>query len=152
MRLAMYQPDIAQNVGTLMRLSACMGVHMDIIEPCGFLWNDKKLKRSGMDYLHHVQYHRHTSWQAFLDFVDHIDHRIVLLTTQSPTPYTRCTFTDTDILLLGQESCGVPATVHQTAAVRLCIPMQGDMRSINIATAGAMVLGEALRQTRWNSI
>ena len=152
MRLAMYQPDIAQNMGTLMRLSACMNVHIDIIEPCGFLWNDKKLKRSGMDYLNHVQYHRHISWQVFLDFVTKNAYRTVLLTTKSHTPYTQFTFTDQDILLLGQESCGVPEHIHQTVDARVLIPMQGTMRSINIATAGAMVLGESLRQTRWNTL
>ncbi len=149
MRLALYQPDIAQNMGTLMRLSACMSVQMDIIEPCGFLWNDKKLKRAGMDYLEHVQYHRHISWQAFFEYAQNHNHRIVLLTTKAQTPYTKFIFTNKDILLLGQESCGVPTTIHQVVDARLCIPMHGKMRSINIATAGAMVLGEALRQTRW---
>lgn len=149
MRLAMFQPDIAQNMGTLMRLSACMGICIDIIEPCGFLWNDKKLQRAGMDYLHHVHYTRHTSWEAFQDFVHDNGYRMVLLTTKAPTAYTDFTFSPTDILVLGQESCGVPESVHGAVDARLVIPMDGDMRSINIATAGAMVLGEGLRQTKW---
>lgn len=152
MRLAMYQPDIAQNMGTLMRLSACMNIHMDIIEPCGFLWNDNKLKRSGMDYLDYVQYHRHNSWQAFIEYCTAKTYRIALLTTKARTPYIQFSFQKNDILLLGQESCGVPDMVHKTVDARLLIPMTKNMRSLNIATAGAMVLGEALRQTRWDMV
>lgn len=146
MRIAMFQPDIAQNAGTLMRLSACMGIGIDIIEPCGFLWNDNKLKRAGMDYIQKVNYKRHTSWNAFKDYSVNNNHRLILLTTKAEKSYTKFDFKENDILLLGQESCGVPQEVHNNVDGRVVIPMYGDFRSINIATAGAMVLGEALRQ------
>ncbi|MGB1360752.1 MAG: tRNA (cytidine(34)-2'-O)-methyltransferase [Alphaproteobacteria bacterium] len=147
MRLALFQPDIAQNAGTLMRLSACMGIGIDIIEPCGFLWNDNKLKRAGMDYIDKVDYTRHINWDNFINFTKENNHRIILLTTKADTNYTDFEFQENDILLLGQESSGAPDFVHETAGGRVIIPMYSDFRSINIATAGAMVLGEALRQT-----
>ena len=147
MRIALYQPDIPQNTGTLMRLSACMNAPIDIIEPCGFLWNDAKLKRAGMDYLDNVDYTRHNSFSTFMDFANAFNHRIILLSTKASVNYTEFQFQENDILLLGRESSGVPENVHNTADARVIIPMFGDFRSINIATAGAMVLGEALRQT-----
>ena len=147
MRLALFQPDIAQNCGTLMRLSACMGTPIDIIEPCGFLWNDNKLKRAGMDYLDSVDYTRHINWENFTEFAKENNHRVILLTTKADTPYTDFEFQPNDILLLGQESSGAPDFVHDWVNSRVVIPMYRDFRSINIATAGAMVLGEALRQT-----
>ena len=148
MRLALYQPDIPQNTGTLMRLSACMGIGIDIIEPCGFIWNDSKLKRAGMDYLDKVDYTRHLSWQHFMDFAKQNNKRIILLSTKAKESYLDFEFNQNDILLLGRESSGVPTEVHNTVDNRVIIPMTGDFRSINIATAGAMVLGEALRQTK----
>ena len=147
MRLALYQPDIPQNTGTLMRLSACMNAPIDIIEPCGFLWNDAKLKRAGMDYLDKVDYTRHTSWKVFLEWATQNNHRIILLSTKASENYTKFEFQTNDILLLGRESSGVPENVHESVDGRVIIPMFGNYRSINIATAGAMVLGEALRQT-----
>ena len=145
MRLALYQPDIPQNAGALLRLGACLGVPVDIIEPCGVLFDDRRLRRAGMDYLDQVAMVRHPSWQAY-EAVRR--GRLILLTTKARRDYTDFAFTAQDSLLLGRESAGVPAEVHAAAAARLAIPMRPGLRSINVALAGAMVLGEALRQTR----
>jgi len=144
MRLALYQPDIAPNVGTLMRLAACLGVPADIIEPCGFPFGSRALRRSGMDYLEHADYTAHVSWQAFLDAGP---GRLVLLTTRARTAYTAFGFAPGDVLLLGRESAGVPEDVRQRADASVSIPMAPGLRSINVAVAAGMVLGEALRQT-----
>lgn len=144
MRLALFQPDIPQNTGTLIRLGAALGVSVDIIEPCGFVFSDKHFRRAGMDYLAQADVTRHASWQAFCETRT---GRLVLLTTKGDQAYTDFTFQDTDTLLLGRESAGAPDDVHAAAAARLIIPMTGAARSLNIAVAGAMVLGEALRQT-----
>lgn len=144
MRLALYEPDIPQNTGTLMRLAACFNLPVDIIEPCGFIFNDQKMRRAGMDYLDIVDYTRHDSWEKFYA---RRQGRIVLLTTKGSEPYQKFTFRNDDILLLGRESAGVPDFVHQAADVRLRIPMRPETRSINVAVSGAIVLGEALRQT-----
>lgn len=144
MRLALYEPDIPQNTGTLMRLAACFNLPVDIIEPCGFIFNDQKMRRAGMDYLDIVDYTRHDSWEKFYA---RRQGRIVLLTTKGSEPYQKFTFRNDDILLLGRESAGVPDFVHQAADARLRIPMRADTRSINVAISGAIVLGEALRQT-----
>ena len=144
-RLALYQPDIPQNVGTLMRLAACCDVGLDIIEPCGFVWSDRRLQRAGMDYIELANVTRHTSWAAFRKV---IKGRLVLLTTQSSLPFAGETYQDEDILLLGRESAGVPPDVHEAADVRVRIPIVETARSLNVAIAGAMVLGEALRQLR----
>jgi tRNA (cytidine/uridine-2'-O-)-methyltransferase len=144
MRLALYQPDIAQNVGTILRLGACLGVCVDIIEPCGFPFGDASLKRAGLDYLDHASFIRHESWTAYLASAP---TRIILLTTKSDRPYTAFAFDRTDTLLLGRESAGVPRDVADRADARLKIPLQPDMRSLNVAVAAGMVLGEALRQT-----
>ena len=147
MRLALYQPDIPQNAGTILRMAACLGVPVDIIGPTGFDMTDRALKRAGLDYLAHADLSRHLS---FADF-DHARRlrqaRIVLLTTQASTPHTDLAFRPGDILLLGRESAGVPEDVHAAADIRIKIPMRPGLRSLNIATAAAMVLGEALRQT-----
>jgi tRNA (cytidine/uridine-2'-O-)-methyltransferase len=145
MRIALYQPDIAQNAGSLIRLGACMGVEMDIIEPCGFLFSDSRFRRAGMDYLTLSAMTRHASWTTFLETRGAA--RIVLLTTKAEAPYTGFAFAPDDILLLGRESEGVPDDVHALADARLRIPLRPGLRSINVAQAGAMVLGEALRQT-----
>ena len=142
-RLALFEPDIPQNTGAVLRLAAALGVGVDIIEPTGFIWSDKRLRRAGMDYLDHVSLVRHRSWDAFL--AQH-DGRLLLLTTQGSMPYTDYSFAPSDTLLLGRESAGVPPPVHDRADARLCIPMQPEVRSLNVATAAAMVLGEALRQ------
>lgn len=144
MRLALYQPDIPQNAGSLMRLCACLGVPMDIIEPCGFLLTDRNFRRAGMDYRAGTDLTRHESWEAFRSKTS---GRLLLLTTKGAQPYAGFTFRPTDILILGRESAGVPEIVHDAADARLLIPMRPGMRSINVAQAGAMVLGEALRQT-----
>lgn len=146
MRLALFEPDIPQNAGALLRLGACMEVPVDIIEPCGFLFSDAQLKRSGMDYLDLAQCVRHASWEKYLAARE--PGRIVLLTTHGSTPYTGFEFAADDTILLGRESAGVPQEVHDRADARLRIPMKSGLRSINVAQTGAMVLGEALRQTR----
>lgn len=150
MRLALFQPDIPQNTGTLLRLGACLDLALDIIEPCGFIFNEKAMRRAGMDYLEQVSYRRHNSWQEFLAFRQmHPDEygRIVLMTTHASYPYTDFHFEKNDIILMGRESAGVPEEVHHTADARLLIPMNQNARSINMAVSAAMVIGEALRQT-----
>ncbi len=146
MRLALYEPDIPQNCGALLRLGACMGVGVDIIEPCGFLFSDKGLKRAGMDYLMEADYARHASWAAYRAAKG--SGRIVLLTSKGQTPFPDFAFAPDDTILLGRESAGVPDAIHEVVDARLRIPMRAGMRSINVAQAGAMVLGEALRQTK----
>ena len=145
MRLALYQPDIPQNAGSLMRLCACLGVAMDIIEPCGFLLSDRNFRRAGLDYRAGVDLTRHESWEAFQA---RPSGRLVLLTTKGAQPYGEFAFAPGDTLLVGRESAGVPQTVHDSADARLLIPMRPGMRSLNVAQAAAMVLGEALRQTQ----
>ncbi len=146
MRLALFQPDIPQNTGTIMRLCACMGVPLDIIEPCGFVMNDRKMQRAGMDYINYLDMTRHKDWQTFYDLAQSNQHRIVLLTTNTDIAYTDFEFKDTDILLAGRESAGVPDDVHESADARITIPMIPEARSINVALSCAMVLGEAIRQ------
>ncbi len=147
MRLALFQPDIPQNTGTLIRLSACLGLGIDIIEPTGFPWGDRALKRAGLDYWELAEVTRHTSWETFCLARADTPSRLILLTTKCNQPYTDFTFQADDILLLGRESAGVPPGVHAAANARLTIPMQPGLRSMNVALAAAMVLGEALRQT-----
>lgn len=144
MRLALYQPDIPQNTGALIRLGACFGVGLDIIEPCGFLFSDAKLRRAGMDYLDRADVVRHSSWETFL--AARTGARLVLLTTKGAGRYVEFAFRPNDVLLLGRESEGVPDTVHARADARLRIPVKE--RSLNVAQAGAIVLAEALRQTK----
>ena len=144
LRLALYQPDIPQNCGTLMRLGACLGVPLDVIEPCGFVLSDRLLQRAGMDYLDKATLTRHADWEAFRA---QLPGRLILLTTAGEQPYHAFAFQPDDTLLLGRESAGVPQEVHEAADARLAIPMQAGLRSLNVAVAGAMVLGEALRQT-----
>ena len=152
MRLALFQPDIPQNTGTLLRLGACLDLPIDIIEPCGFLFNEKAMKRAGMDYLDFASYRRHDSWEAFLNFrAAHNQEygRIILMTTHADQPYTDFNFKENDIILMGRESAGVPDEVHHIADARLTIPMNPHARSINMAISAALAVGEALRQTRW---
>ncbi|HJM92540.1 MAG: tRNA (cytidine(34)-2'-O)-methyltransferase [Alphaproteobacteria bacterium] len=144
MRLALYQPDIPQNTGTLVRLCACLDVPLDIIEPCGFTFTDKQLRRAAMDYAERAELTRHNSWA---DFIPGLTGRLILATTKGARPHTDFAFRADDIILLGQEQSGVPNEVHDRADARLVIPMRGGARSLNIAVAGAMILGEALRQT-----
>ncbi len=149
MRLALFQPDIPQNAAAILRLAACLGAGVDVIEPCGFVWDDRRIRRVGMDYLDHVEIVRHTSWDAFLAArADrHCDGRLALLTTKGETAYTDFAFSPEDRLLLGRESAGVPDEVHAAAEARLVVPMRPGLRSLNVAMAGAIVLAEALRQT-----
>ncbi len=149
MRLALYEPDIPPNVGTILRLAACFGVPVDIIEPCGFPLDDRQLRRAGMDYLNHVLLTRHVSFAAFQTDREHVSppSRLILLTTKGDLDYHRFEFLPTDTLVLGRESAGAPPEVHEAAAARLRIPMRAGLRSINVALAGAIVLSEALRQT-----
>lgn len=146
MRLALYQPDIPQNAGTMLRLAACTGVAVDIIEPAGFVMTDKHLRRAGMDYLDRLELIRHRSWQAFIERPQ-ARGRLILLTTRASDSYVDFSYAADDTLMVGSESGGVPDTVraHVDGAVR--IPMIRQMRSLNVAVAAAMVLGEALRQT-----
>lgn len=149
MRLALFQPDIPQNTGTLLRLGACLDIELDIIEPCGFIFSERTLKRAGMDYLDMVRYRRHHSWEHFLQYrAEHPEEygRIVLLTTHASEPYYNFEFRPNDIILMGRESAGVPEEVHQTADARLLIPMNHNARSINVAVSAVMVVGECLCQ------
>lgn len=149
LRLALYQPDIPQNTGALMRLAACLDVGLDVIEPCGFLLDDRRLRRAGMDYVSLLDWRRHSGWTAFLqDLRASTGRRLVLLTTRAALPYTAFAFAPDDVLLVGRESGGVPDAVHAEADARVLVPMRPPARSLNVALAAAMVLGEALRQTR----
>lgn len=148
MRLVLFQPDIAQNAGTLLRLAACLEVPVDIIEPCGFHLDDRRLRRAALDYLDDLELARHVSWQAYrAGFAESGAGRLVLLTTRGDLPYTAFAFRPDDSLMVGRESAGVPEAVHRAADARLRIPIRPGLRSINVALAAAMVLGEALRQT-----
>ena len=146
-RLALYQPDIPGNTGTLMRMAACLGVALDIIEPAGFDLSDRNLKRAGMDYLEMAALRRHVSWDAFAAWRRAEDRRLVLFSTKAVEPYTAFAFRSRDILLFGRESAGVPDEVHGVADAVVTIPMPGGGRSLNVALAAAMGMGEALRQT-----
>lgn len=145
MRLVLFEPDIAQNAGSLIRLGACLGVGVDIVEPCGFVFGGPQMRRAGMDYLERADYVRHASWAAFLAAAP--GGRIVLLTAKGDRAYADFRFAPDDRIVLGRESAGAPEAVHARADARLRIPMASGLRSINVAQAGAMVLGEALRQT-----
>jgi tRNA (cytidine/uridine-2'-O-)-methyltransferase len=146
-RLALYQPDIPQNTGTMLRLAACLGVPVEIIEPAGFDVSDRNLRRAGLDYLDRVAITRHVSWRAFMRWRAERGLRLVLATTKGALPYTEFAFDRQDVILLGRESAGVPDEVHDAAEARIVIPMQPGLRSLNVAVAAAMLVGEALRQT-----
>ena len=152
MQIALYQPDIPQNTGTILRLCACMGVAAHIIEPAGFPISDRHFRRAGMDYLDQVDWRRHDSWAKFEEWRRQERHRLLLLTTKGATPYLDFRYQASDILLFGRESAGVPESVADAADARLVIPIQGGLRSLNVAMAAAMALGEALRQTRSGKI
>lgn len=150
MRLALFEPDIPQNAATLLRLAACLGVAADIIEPCGFVLGEARFRRAGLDYLDAVDLTRHASWRAYRAWRDRGDKggRLVLLTTRARVPYTDFAFQRHDTLMVGRESEGVPAQVAAAADAQVRIPMGRGRRSLNVAVAAAMVLGEALRQTK----
>lgn len=145
-RLALYQPDIAQNTGTILRLAACLGLAVDIVEPAGFPVSDRAFRRAGMDYLDHVAWVRHADFAAFEATRRAQGRRLVLMTTRAALPYTAFAFRPDDAVMLGRESAGVPAEVHQAAEARILIPLRPGLRSLNVAMAAAMVAGEALRQ------
>lgn len=147
MEIALYEPDIPQNTGTVLRLGACLGVPVHMIEPAGFPITDRAFRRAGLDYLDHVEIVRHVSFAAFDAWRRARARRLVLLTTRSTQAYLSFAFTPADILLCGRESAGVPDKVHAAVDATVTIPMRKGMRSLNIAVAGAIVLGEALRQT-----
>jgi tRNA (cytidine/uridine-2'-O-)-methyltransferase len=148
MRLALYEPDIPQNAGALIRLGACLGVGIDIIEPCGFLFTDRGFRRAGMDYVEAAECRRHESWEMFQAEMKKTESRLILLSSKAIHPYTEFSFRMDDVLMLGRESSGVPDDVRAAAAAALRIPLKAGLRSLNVAQAGAMVLGEALRQTK----
>jgi tRNA (cytidine/uridine-2'-O-)-methyltransferase len=147
MRLALYEPDIPQNTGTILRLAACFGVEVHIVEPAGFAVSDRAFRRAGLDYLDHVTLHRHVSWAAFETWRRGLDLRLVLFTTSATLCYLDHAFRSGDVLMFGRESAGVPQAVHRAADARLLIPMRPGLRSLNVALAAAMAIGEALRQT-----
>ena len=146
MRIALYEPDIPQNTGNIFRLGACLGVDVDIIEPTGFIFDDKKFKRSAMDYIDHLNYKRHLDWNHFLKWVKDNQFRLILMTTKSNKSYYEFKFQPSDILLFGRESAGVPNDVHDVVDHRLTIPMKNEVRSINLSSSVALVIGEGLRQ------
>jgi tRNA (cytidine/uridine-2'-O-)-methyltransferase len=153
MRIALYQPDIPQNTGTILRLAACLGVSVDVIGPAGFDLSNAALRRAGMDYIGSADLTRHDSWGTFLAAKAAAvtqpggGPRLVLLSSKASVPYTGFAFQPTDTLLLGRESAGVPDAVRDACDAAVRIPLLAGLRSLNIAVAGAMVLGEALRQT-----
>lgn len=147
MRIALFQPDIPQNAGTILRLAACLGLAADLIEPAGFPVGDHAFRRAGMDYLDAVELVRHPSWQHFEDWRRGRGLRVLLFTTRAAVSYLDHAYRDDDILLFGRESAGVPDHVHDAADASLTIPMRPAMRSLNVAVSCAMAVGEALRQT-----
>ncbi len=146
--LALYQPDIPQNAGTMLRACACLGVDAAIVEPAGFPVSDRHFRRAGMDYLEHVDIARHVSFAAFENWRRAEGRRLVLLTTQGATSYLDFAFRPDDVLMVGRESAGVPPDVHAAADARIIVPIRPELRSLNVAVAAAMALGEAIRQTR----
>ncbi len=152
MKIALYQPDIPQNTGTILRLAACLGIGVDLIEPAGFPMSDRAFRRAGMDYLDQVEINRHKSFQDFNENrqnppLNESPSRLILLTTRGDIPYCDFAFQPSDTLLLGRETAGVPEDIHDLADACLLIPMRPGLRSINVAVTAAMVVGEALRQT-----
>jgi tRNA (cytidine/uridine-2'-O-)-methyltransferase len=147
MRIALYQPDIPQNTGTILRLAACLGIETHIVEPAGFAVSDRAFRRAGLDYLDQVALHRHVSWPAFEAWRRELRLRLILFTTSATLPYLDHAYSPDDILMFGREAAGVPTAVHQAADARLVIPMQPGLRSLNVALAAAIAVGEALRQT-----
>ncbi len=147
MRLALYQPDIPQNTGTILRLAACLGVPVDIIGPTGFDMSDRTLRRAGLDYIDHVNLTRHLCFADFDAARRAASARLVLISAHGETRHIAHTFQPSDVLVMGRESAGVPAVVHEIADCRIAIPMRPGLRSLNIAVAASIVLAEALRQT-----
>ncbi|MBT3360207.1 MAG: tRNA (cytidine(34)-2'-O)-methyltransferase [Rhodospirillales bacterium] len=147
MRLALFEPDIPQNAGTMIRMAACLEIGVDVIEPCGFIFDDKRLRRAGMDYLARAAITRHDTWEAFVAARQKAGGRLILLTTRAQTTYTEFAFDAADTIIVGRESAGAPDSVHEAVDATLRIPMAAGERSLNVALSAAMVVGEALRQT-----
>lgn len=145
LRIALFQPDIPQNTGAMMRVCACLGVGLDIIEPCGFPWKEREFKRTGMDYIQAVQLQKHESWEKFN--ATRKPKRLILLTTKTDQLYTSFTFRNDDVLMAGRESAGVPDDVYNAVDEHVTIPMHPGARSMNVVNATALIIGEALRQT-----
>lgn len=148
-RIALYQPDIAGNTGTILRLAACLGIGVDIIEPAGFDISDRNLKRAGLDYIATAALTRHVTWERFEEWRTESGRRLILASTKAALPYAKIAYRSDDILLFGRESAGVPDHVHEKADERVIIPMVEGQRSINVAMSAAMITGEAMRQTAW---
>lgn len=148
MDIALYQPDIPQNLGAVMRICACFGTALHIIEPCAFPLDEKRIRRAGMDYIDHVTWRRHTSFTAFCDWAQKEGRRIVLASTKAATSVYDTAFMESDILLFGRESAGVPENVHARADIRVVIPIKAGLRSLNLAVSVGIVASEALRQTQ----
>tara|TARA_B100000674_G_C37423914_1_gene726340 strand:- start:168 stop:620 length:453 start_codon:yes stop_codon:yes gene_type:complete len=148
MRIALFEPDIPQNAGNIFRLGACLGIHIDIIEPAGFVIDDKRVKRASMDYNKYLDLKKHNSWSKFYDWSKQNSYRLILLTTKSEKSYFNYNFKKNDILLFGRESAGVPEIVHNLVDERLTIPMVKGPRSINLSSSVAMVASEAIRQLK----
>ena len=146
MRIALYEPDIPQNTGNIFRLGACLGINIDIIEPAGYVFDDKRFKRSSMDYIDHINYKRHLDWETFFNWSKKNNFRLILLTTKSDKIYYNYNFNNNDILIFGRESAGVPKKVHNIVDEKITIPMVKGLRSINVSSAVALVAGEACRQ------
>ena len=146
MRIALFEPDIPQNTGNIFRLGACLGIPIDIIEPTGYLFDDKRFKRSSMDYIKYTEYKRHLDWMSFYNWSKENNYRLILLTTKSQKKYINYKFQSNDILLFGRESAGVTLSVHESVNEQLTIPMVEGLRSINVSSAVALVVGEACRQ------
>jgi tRNA (cytidine/uridine-2'-O-)-methyltransferase len=149
LRLALYQPDIPGNTGTILRLAACLGFAVDIIEPAGFDISDRNLRRAGMDYIAAAALTRHVSWERFEEWRHATGRRLVLASTKASGRYTDFAFRPDDVLLFGRESAGVPDHVHDRSDARVLVPMVEGQRSINVAVCAAMIVGEAMRQTSW---
>lgn len=145
MRIALFEPEIAGNVGAVLRLGACMGAAVDLIEPMGFEWDDRRVRRTAMDYIDHVEIARHAGFDAFRATIG--SRRLILFTTKSDRSVYDFRFMPDDVLLFGKESAGVPAAVHEACDARVRIPMRPQVRSMNLATSAGIALGEALRQT-----
>ena len=148
MRIALFEPDIPQNTGNILRLGACLDISIDIIEPTGFIFDDKRFKRSSMDYINYTNYKRHLDWNSFYRWSKKNKYRLILLTTKSKKKYFKYKFNNNDIMLFGRESAGVPKEIHQCVDERLLIPLEQGLRSLNVSSAAAMVAGEALRQIK----
>lgn len=150
MQIALYQPDIPQNLGAILRLSACMQIKVHVIEPCGFILSDAKLKRAGMDYIERAQWQRHASWQHFLDYKNGHGYRLLLAETDGTTSLYETIFSSNDIIVFGSESHGTPREHYALMDAVITIPMQSEARSLNLAMSAAICVGEAYRQLRWS--